>query len=70
MDREPFLQSQGWGWFASATWHYGSTGMGPGSGETRAKVLSCGIASWYSPRFWGPVVDEEQKRLNLTEDGS
>ncbi|WYZ44071.1 hypothetical protein EsH8_VII_000507 [Colletotrichum jinshuiense] len=69
VDREPFLQSQGWGWFASATWHYGSTGIGQGKGETRARVLGCGITSWYSDRFWGPVVEEEQKRLNLTKEG-
>ncbi|KAF9876699.1 hypothetical protein CkaCkLH20_05545 [Colletotrichum karsti] len=69
VDREPFLQSQGWGWFASATWHYGSSGSGPGRGETRARVLSCGITSWYAPRFWGAMVEEEQERLNLTAEG-
>ncbi|KAF6838573.1 hypothetical protein CPLU01_02374 [Colletotrichum plurivorum] len=69
IDREPFLQSQGWGWFSSATWHYGSTGMGPGKGETRARVLGCGITSWYSGRHWGSMVKEEQKRLNLTDEG-
>lgn len=69
VEREPFLKSQGWGWFASATWHYGSSGLGPGKGETRARVLSCGIVSWYSPGFWGVMVKEEQERLNLTAEG-
>ncbi|OHE96726.1 hypothetical protein CORC01_08043 [Colletotrichum orchidophilum] len=68
-EREPFLQAQGWGWFASATWHYGSNGFGQGKGETRAKVLGCGITSWYSSRFWGTTVEEERQRLNLTEEG-
>ncbi|KAE9580244.1 hypotheticall protein [Colletotrichum fructicola] len=68
-DREPFLQSQGWGWFSSGTWHYGGSGMGPGRGETRAKVTACGITSWYSGRFWGSLVEEEGKRLNLTQEG-
>ncbi|TDZ20512.1 Uncharacterized protein Cob_v006413 [Colletotrichum orbiculare MAFF 240422] len=69
VDREPFLQSQAWGWFASGTWHYGVSGLGAGVGETRARVLGCGIASWYSERYWGVVVEEERKRLNLTEEG-
>ncbi|KAK1598328.1 uncharacterized protein LY79DRAFT_666086 [Colletotrichum navitas] len=69
VDREPFLQSQGWGWFSAATWHYGSNGDGAGQGETRARVLSCGIASWYSKDAWGSIVGEEKERLNLTGEG-
>ncbi|KAK1993813.1 hypothetical protein LX36DRAFT_615254 [Colletotrichum falcatum] len=69
VDREPFLQSQGWGWFSAATWHYGSNGDGAGSGETRARVLGCGVASWYSKGAWGSVVAEERERLNLTGEG-
>ncbi|KAK1988637.1 hypothetical protein LZ30DRAFT_577736 [Colletotrichum cereale] len=69
VDREPFLQSQGWGWFSAATWHYGSNGEGPGRGETRARVLGCGVASWYSKGAWGSVMDEERERLNLTGEG-
>ncbi|KAK1636221.1 hypothetical protein BDP81DRAFT_350070, partial [Colletotrichum phormii] len=68
-EREPFLQTQGWGWFASATWHYGSNGLGQGKGETRARVLGCGITSWYADRFWGSGVEEERTRLNLTAEG-
>ncbi|KZL70634.1 hypothetical protein CI238_01546 [Colletotrichum incanum] len=70
VDREPFLQSQGWGWFSSATWHYGSNGAGTGRGETRARVLGCGVTSWYSKGVWGSIVDEERQRLNLTVEGS
>ncbi|TID07669.1 Uncharacterized protein CH35J_001144 [Colletotrichum higginsianum] len=69
VEREPFLQSQGWEWFASATWHYGSNGAGAGKGETRARVLGCGITSWYSKGQWGAVANEERTRLNLTADG-
>ncbi|CAK7234180.1 hypothetical protein SBRCBS47491_008862 [Sporothrix bragantina] len=76
---EPFLTSQGWGWFESATWHYGSSRAGPGAGETRVQIDNCGILSYYAPRFDGGDVDnlalarsraeEEQKRLNLTSEG-
>lgn len=72
--REPFLRVQGWGWFDSATWHFGSTRNGPGQGEARARVLGCGLLSYYSPRFafnqsLGRAAGERQ-RLNLTADGS
>ncbi|KAJ4420194.1 hypothetical protein N0V82_004539 [Gnomoniopsis sp. IMI 355080] len=72
LGREPFLKMQGWGWFDSATWHYGSTRNGPGQGEVRAKVLNCGIMTYYSPRFvnqTGNRALDEQKSLNLTSDG-
>lgn len=71
-NREPFLRAQGWSWFDSATWHYGSTRNGPGQGEVRAKVLSCGVLSYYSPQFvnqTGNRALEEQARLNLTSEG-
>lgn len=70
--REPFLRAQGWGWFDSATWHYGANRNGPGRGETRARVLGCGILSYYSPRFAGQTrrrALDEQPRLNLTSEG-
>lgn len=70
--REPFLQAQGWGWFDSATWHYGASRNGPGQGEVRAKVLSCGILSYYSPRFanqTGNRASDERRALNLTTEG-
>ncbi|CAN8101401.1 unnamed protein product [Discula destructiva] len=72
LGREPFLKMQGWGWFDSATWHYGSNRNGPGQGEVRAKVLQCGIMSYYSPRLVnqsGNRAVDEQKSLNLTSDG-
>ncbi len=71
-DREPFLHAQGWGWFDSATWHYGSSRNGPGAGETRARVLSCGVLSYYAPRFTNQSLNralDERKALNLTDDG-
>lgn len=71
-DREPFLRMQGWGWFDSATWHYGSNRNGPGQGEVRAKVLQCGILSYYSPQFVNQTRNRaagDQKSLNLTGDG-
>ncbi|KAI3390579.1 hypothetical protein diail_9181 [Diaporthe ilicicola] len=70
--REPFLRIQGWGWFDSATWHFGSTRNGPGQGEVKARVLSCGLLSYYSPGFANQSLSraaDERKRLNLTADG-
>ncbi|EFX04722.1 hypothetical protein CMQ_1650 [Grosmannia clavigera kw1407] len=72
--REPFLEAQGWGWFESATWHYGSTRAGPGGGETRLRVDSCAIFSFYAPQFGGGALalaraEDEQRALNLTADG-
>lgn len=72
MGGEPFLKAQGWGWFDSATWHYGSSRNGPGQGEVRAKVLNCGILSYYSPQFANQTSNralDEQKTLNLTTEG-
>ncbi|KAF3764386.1 hypothetical protein M406DRAFT_217874, partial [Cryphonectria parasitica EP155] len=70
--REPFIRIQGWGWFDSATWHYGSSRNGPGQGEVKAKPLSCGILSYYSPQFFNQTrmrALDEQARLNLTSEG-
>lgn len=71
--REPFLQAQGWGWFTSATYHYGSArGGNGGGGETRARVLGCGVLSYYQPMFWNQSLNRakaEGEAYNLTEDG-
>ncbi|KAJ9370726.1 hypothetical protein DTO282E5_4486 [Paecilomyces variotii] len=70
--QEPFLESQTWGWFESATWHYGSSAMGPGRGETRVKLMTCGFLSFYSSQFAEQQIarfSSERKKLNLTEDG-
>lgn len=70
--REPFLTMQGWGWFDSATWHYGSNRNGPGQGEVRAKVLQCGILSYYSAQFVNQTANRaaaDEKSLNLTSSG-
>lgn len=63
-DQEPFLRSQGWGWFRSATKQY--------AGEQRVKLHSCGILSYYSPVFQIQALARaahEREALNLTEDG-
>lgn len=70
--REPFFRSQSWNWFASSTAHYGSTAAGPGLGETRVRILSCGFLSYYSPKFTSESIARaqiEQKSLNLTKVG-
>ncbi|ORY57140.1 uncharacterized protein BCR38DRAFT_413995 [Pseudomassariella vexata] len=71
-DREPFLRSQGWGWFSSATYHYGASRNGPGLGEVRAKTIDCGIMSYYSPSFSNLTLTRsaaERELYNLTEQG-
>ncbi|KAI0126917.1 hypothetical protein BJ170DRAFT_724576 [Xylariales sp. AK1849] len=71
-DREPFLRSQGWGWFSSATYHYGNSKNSPGRGEVRAKVTNCGVMSYYSPRFANLThmrAESERELYNLTADG-
>ncbi|PQE32506.1 serine kinase protein [Rutstroemia sp. NJR-2017a WRK4] len=72
MNREPFLRSQGWNWFLSATAHYGSSGSGPKKGEDRVRLLSCGILSYYDPKYLGQNMaraERERKALNLTSAG-
>ncbi|KAF7959052.1 hypothetical protein EAE96_002569 [Botrytis aclada] len=71
-EREPFLRSQGWGWFTSAATHYGSSGEGPGLGESRVKLLTCGILNYYSPKFESQAKARglvERETLNLTSEG-
>ncbi|KAI1497654.1 hypothetical protein F5X99DRAFT_358423 [Biscogniauxia marginata] len=72
IQREPFLKFQTWGWFSSATYHYGSSRNGPGLGETRAKVSSCGIMSYYFPRYANLAslrAEDERASFNLTAEG-
>ncbi|KAM3083914.1 hypothetical protein ACMFMF_001275 [Clarireedia jacksonii] len=72
VSREPFLRNQGWNWFVSATAHYGSSGAGPKRGEDRVKLLSCGILSYYDPKYFGQNMaraERERKALNLTIAG-
>ncbi len=71
---EPFLASQAWGWFESATWHYGGSRAGPGAGETRVRIDNCGILSYYALQFDNSALAlararDEQQRLNLTAEG-
>ncbi|KAH6672589.1 hypothetical protein B0J14DRAFT_593990 [Halenospora varia] len=70
--QEPFYRSQAWNWFLSGTAHYGSSGNGPGLGESRVKLITCGFLSYYSPIFTGQSQARgaaERALLNLTEDG-
>jgi hypothetical protein len=71
-DREPFFRTQTWNWFTAGAAHYGSSGLGPRVGETRVRILGCGFISYYAPKFMSAATarnGEEQKNLNLTEDG-
>ncbi|PHH51166.1 hypothetical protein CFIMG_004196RA [Ceratocystis fimbriata CBS 114723] len=69
---EPFLDAQAWGWFLSATYHYGSTRHGLGRGEERLSVVGCGVASYYSPILGNSKVQlrvDEKSKLNLAHGG-
>lgn len=70
--REPFIRSMWWVWYKSSTLHYGSSADGPGRGETRVKLDTCGFLSYYSPLFASKAAaraEDEQKSLNLTKEG-
>lgn len=70
--REPFIRSQGWGWFSSAAAHYGTPGEGPGLGASRIKLLTCGSLNYCSPKFQSHAkarAVKEQNTLNLTSAG-
>jgi hypothetical protein len=59
-------------WFRSATWHYGSSGMGPGRAEAWAKPLMCGFMSYYDPAFHSLASGRatiERHDLNLSARG-
>ena len=69
---EPFLMSGIQEWFRSATWHYGSSAMGPGRPETRVKPLICGFMSYYDSVFSRLGSDRamnERNGLNLSARG-
>lgn len=71
-EREPFLMSAAQEWFRSATWHYGSSGMGSGQAETRVKLLTCGFLSYYEAAFYKLASDRganERNALNLSASG-
>ncbi|KIX96745.1 uncharacterized protein Z520_07464 [Fonsecaea multimorphosa CBS 102226] len=73
-EREPFLQSQSFEWYRSATWHRGSSGSSStGRPEGRVKPNFCGFLSYYDSmlkEFSSAFAEEERTRLNLTADGS
>ncbi|KAK0099313.1 hypothetical protein ONS95_006326 [Cadophora gregata] len=70
--RDPFRLTRNWGWYTSSTLHYGSSGNGPGIGESRVKPDICGFLSYYNPTFERQGIArrlKEQKVLNLTAEG-
>ena len=59
-------------WFRSATWHYGSSGMGPERAEARVKPLMCGFKSYGDPAFHSLASGRatiESHDLNLSARG-
>ena len=70
--REPFTVLGMYEWFRSATWHYGSSGIGPGRAEARVKLLMCGFMSYYDPAFHNLASGRatiERYDLNLSVRG-
>src|ERR1700761_5611900 len=69
---EPFRGVANYMWFAAATKRYGSSGMGPGYGENRAQIDSCGLFTFYDPKLSAQSdarITEERLKYNLTEIG-
>lgn len=72
---EPFRQVANWMWFTAAARRYGSSGthgVGPGRGEARAKVNTCGIFSFYDPALQGQDaarIEAERAALNISSGG-
>ncbi|KAK5199242.1 hypothetical protein LTR47_004058 [Exophiala xenobiotica] len=70
---EPFLQSQSFEWYRSATWHTGTSGSIIGCAEGRVKPNTCGFLSYYDSflkDFSSAFAEDERSRLNLTADGN
>jgi hypothetical protein len=70
---EPFLRSQSFEWYRSATWHTGSSGSSMGRPESRVKLNTCGFLSYYDPflqEFSAAFARGERLRLNLTAEGN
>ena len=70
---EPFWNAQRQEWFRSATWHYGASGMGPGRGERRVQLLTCGFSTYYSANFHHLAASRstsEQRAFNLSATGA
>ncbi|KAK7890406.1 hypothetical protein LTR67_008292 [Exophiala xenobiotica] len=70
---EPFLQSQSFEWYRSATWHTGTSGSIIGRAEGRVKPNTCGFLSYYDSflkDFSSAFAEDERSRLNLTADGN
>jgi hypothetical protein len=72
---EPFRAIANFMWFTAATRRYGSTGnknTGPGRGETRARIDSCGLFTFYDPELKGQAsarASQERALLNISLDG-
>lgn len=69
---EAFRGAAYWMWFAATTRRYGSSANGAGRGETRAKVQTCGLFSFYNEELSDQAIsrtDEERSDLNLTASG-
>ncbi|GME53134.1 purine nucleoside phosphorylase [Neofusicoccum parvum] len=72
---EPFREVANWMWFTAAARHYGASGthgIGPGRGEARSKVNTCGIFTFYDPGLEGQDtarIEAEKTSLNISTDG-
>lgn len=72
---EAFRGVANWMWFTAATRRYGSLGTigtGPGRGEARAKVNTCGLFTFYHTSLQGQDasrIETERRALNISADG-
>lgn len=70
--KEAFRGVANWMWLTAAARRYGSSANGAGRGETRAKVQTCGLFSFYNEKLSDQAVartNEENAVLNITTSG-
>jgi hypothetical protein len=71
--REPFRNIANYMWFAASAKRYGSTAnVDVGGGESRVKIDTCGLFTFYDPALSGQStarIEQERRSLNITQKG-
>ncbi|KAK7523972.1 hypothetical protein IWZ03DRAFT_15129 [Phyllosticta citriasiana] len=69
---EPFRYASLWMLFTAGLRHYGRTAVGPGRGESRVQVDTCGFSTFYDPELQSQGaarVEAEGKSPNISLAG-
>ena len=70
-EHEPFIASQQWDWFTSASRSYSSENLASNR-EPGIRLLDADLVNLYSPEYQevaSILAEHERERLNLTSDG-